>query len=85
MNRFSLSASAKVKSLAMILAVVLPMAAGAAEAGGISGVQLSANVHFRHYELVKVLDGYFTLATETAAASAYHTETIEHDKIVVVL
>lgn len=85
MDRLSLSASAKVKSLAMILAVVLPMAAGAAEAGGISGVQLSASVQFRHYELVKMLDGYFTLETETAAASSYHTETIDHNRIVVVL
>lgn len=69
----------------MILAAILPMAASAAEAGGISGVQLSASVHFRHYELVKMLDGYFTLETETAATSPYHTQTMDHDKIVVVL
>lgn len=85
MKRFSLSASAKVKLLAMILAVILPMAAGAAEAGGISGVQLSASVQFRHYELVKMLDGYFTLETETAATNPYHTQTMDNDKVVVVL
>lgn len=85
MKRFSLAASAKVKSLAMILAVVLPMAAGAAEAGGISGVHLSASVQFRHYELVKVLDGYFTLETESATANPYHTATFDDSPFVVVL
>lgn len=85
MLKFSLSASAKVKLLAMLLAVILPMMSCMAEAGGISGVHLSASVKFKHFELVKMLDGYFTLETETATSNPYHTETVEDSRVVVVL
>lgn len=61
------------------------MMAGMAEAAGISGVRLDAQVHFRHYELVKMGSSYFTIETEAMAANPYHDGKFDGQKIVVVL
>jgi len=61
------------------------MMAGMAEAAGMSGVRMDATVHFRHYELVKVSNSYFTLETEAMAANPYHEGKFDGQKIVVVL
>lgn len=84
-KKFSLTASAKVFTFATALVIALPVMMGAAEAAGISGVHIGASVKFRHFELVKMLDGYFTLETRSQTANPYHTQTIEDCEVLVVL
>ena len=61
------------------------MMAGMAEAAGISGVHLNAHVQFRQFELVRVLNNYFTVETDAHAANPYHTQQVDSYKVVVVL
>lgn len=84
-DKFSRAAFASCRRCATALAVILPMMAGMAEAAGISGVRMDAQVRFRHYELVKISGSYFTLETEAMAANPYHVGKFGGQKIVVVL
>ena len=84
-KRLYLTTSAGTVRLILALAVLLPMMAGVAEAAGLSGVQVGAQVEFRHYELIKVMSGYFTLETGTTALNPHQIELIGKWQVVVVL
>jgi len=85
MPKFFRAAFVSCHRSATAAAVIIPMMAGMAEAGGMSGVRLDAQVHFRHYELVKMGGSYFTLETEAMAANPHHVGNFDGQKIVVVL